>query len=124
MCGPVLGPNSSMSGSSGVWASSPRIVCTSASNSLHSTSGLESKYRKKVRRLTPAAVAIWSTVVCSKPWSVNRRNAISSRARALVPRGRPRRRGVVARASLVIGLGSGRQVDSVIDGGYSADIRH
>jgi len=63
---------------------------TSPSKARHSAAALESKYLKNVRRLTPAAAAICSTVVSSKPRSVNSRSAISSSWRALVPGGRPR----------------------------------
>ncbi len=41
------------------------------------TSSFDRKYRKKVRRDTPAAATIWSTVVCSYPWKASSLSADS-----------------------------------------------
>ena len=81
-----------MSGSSaGRSASSSRIVSSRGSWSPKSTSSLVAKYRKKVRADTSAASAISSTVVPSKPFSVNSRMADSSRARRVASFLRSRR---------------------------------
>ena len=61
------------------------------SKSPHTTSFFERKYRKKVRREMPAAAAMSSTVVSSKPCRAKRSSAACPSSDRLVTRGRPGR---------------------------------
>src|ERR1022692_651663 len=58
-----------------IWAT--RSLAEDAS-SVNSTSSLVAKYRKNVAADTPAATAIWSTVVASKPCRSNSSRAASA----------------------------------------------
>ena len=75
--------------SAGQAASQARIRSSSAAKLPHGTSFLDAKYRKKVRRPMPAALAMSSTVVPSKPCRSNSSNATCSSSARVVIRLRP-----------------------------------